>query len=80
MATMHQPLGKHYIDGHWIHGGGTAFTSINPTNNQPIWHGAHATVPEVAAAFEAAHHQTHTWASLSLNTRIMHLMQFARFK
>jgi succinylglutamic semialdehyde dehydrogenase len=77
MATMYQPTGKHYIDGHWIEGSGAAFSSINPCNNQTIWHGHHATQAEVAAAFEAARHKTHTWGSLSLDTRIDYLEKFA---
>ncbi|MDX2347039.1 MAG: succinylglutamate-semialdehyde dehydrogenase [Legionella sp.] len=70
-------MGKHYIDGHWINGSGAEFTSINPCTNQPIWHGHHATPAEVLAAFEAARHQTHAWALLSLEARIKHLEQFA---
>ena len=77
MATMHQPTGKHYIDGHWVEGSGTAFSSINPSNNQVLWHGHHATKAEVAAAFEAARHKTHTWSSLSLDARINYLEKFA---
>ncbi len=77
MSKMHQPTGEHYIDGHWVIGSGPPLTSINPTNNQTIWHGHAATSAEVAAAFEAALHTSNTWANLKLSARIAHLEQFA---
>ncbi|MDF1678657.1 MAG: succinylglutamate-semialdehyde dehydrogenase [Legionellaceae bacterium] len=77
MATIHAPIGKQYIDGHWIQGSGRAFHSINPANHTTIWNGTNATPPEVAAAFEAALHAQKKWAHLPLETRITHLKQFA---
>ncbi|MCH9763810.1 MAG: succinylglutamate-semialdehyde dehydrogenase [Gammaproteobacteria bacterium] len=77
MTTLHQPTGKHYIDGHWITGSGTSFISTNPVNQHPIWQGHNAMPPEVSAAFETALHHAHAWASLSTNTRIQYLEQFA---
>ena len=67
----------HYINGHWVHGSGTAFSSQNPVNHHIVWQGNHATQQEVQAAYEAARKASQTWSSLSLEQRIEHLTRFA---
>lgn len=77
MDNTYKARGTHYIDGHWVTGSGSPFTSDNPSTTETLWRGTHATPPEVAAAYEAAKHSLKCWASLSLDARATHLKAFA---
>ncbi len=72
------PMSKHYINGQWITGHGTPFTSINPANGATIWHGTHATEHEITTACEAAHQALPKWARLTITNRADYILNFAK--
>lgn len=66
----------HYIDGQWIKGLGTPFSSLNPADGTIIWHGTNAIAEEITAACDAAHRALHPWAQLDFATRVNHMKNF----
>ena len=68
----------HYINGQWIKGLGSPFSSINPADNTVIWQGAHATEAEVATACDAAHSASPDWARLDFGSRATYLLHFGQ--
>ena len=71
-------LVTHYIDGHWIKGQGTLFTSTNPADGTLIWEGTNATDAEITAACDAAHQALPHWARLDVADRIHYLQNFGQ--
>lgn len=66
--------GALYIDGHWIPGEGSAFSSENPADGKAFWQGRMATKNEISAAVEAAKQAASAWAENP--NRLTHLQQF----
>ena len=67
-----------YIEGHWVEGTGSQFTSINPANGTLIWEGTNASESEITAACDAAHSAFPKWARLDVATRTKHIQNFAK--
>jgi succinylglutamic semialdehyde dehydrogenase len=68
---------RHYIDGQWVEGRGTALVSVNPVDNAVIWQGSVGEVPEIKKTVASAHKALPDWCSESLETRIHYLKKFA---
>lgn len=66
----------HYINGEWLKGQGSVFTSISPATSEVIWEGEMASSKEAEKAFEAAYDAQKTWESLSLDERITPLKRY----
>ena len=71
-------MSHHYINGKWVPGTGEAFSSINPSNNTPLWQGFSATKSEVIAAVSAAKNALPSWSRLSFEARKAHMIHFAK--
>ncbi|WCL55157.1 succinylglutamate-semialdehyde dehydrogenase [Gimibacter soli] len=67
----------HLINGSWIEGSGTLFTSIDPSNEETVWTGFAATEAEVAAAVAAARDARDSWAMTPLADRIATAERYA---
>ena len=68
----------HYIDGQWINGQGSPFSSTNPADGSVIWQGTNATEGEVTAACDAAHRALLSWAQLDFATRAQYMLNFGK--
>jgi len=68
----------HYLDGEWVVGRGTSFTSINPANGNIVWEGTIATDAEIVAACDAAHRALLSWAKLDFASRVNYIQQFSQ--
>ncbi len=71
-------MSKHYINGQWIKGQGSSFTSTNPVDGRIIWQGPYATEAEILTACDAAHHALARWAQLDIANRIEYIQNFAK--
>lgn len=68
----------HYVNGKWLMGSGTGFTSINPADGTIIWRGTHATEKEISTACEAAQDALSHWSQLDIASRAKYLQNFAK--
>jgi len=69
---------KHYIDGKWVIGCGTQFSSRNVVDNTILWQGRSATEDEIDSAYHAANNACTTWACLDFEARAEYIMRFAK--
>lgn len=75
---LNKNLGKQYINGKWIQGQGSNFSSINPSTNQEIWHGTNATFEEINEAFYASETAFKKWSILSPEKRLEFIKKFEK--
>ena len=68
----------HWINGHWIDGGGATFASRNPVTQEIVWQGGAASVANVGAAVDAARTAFPAWSALDVDARASMLKEFAR--
>jgi succinylglutamic semialdehyde dehydrogenase len=68
----------HYVNGQWLRGLGTPFSSINPADGCIIWQGTNATEIEISEACNAAHRALPSWASLEVANRATYIQCFAK--
>jgi len=68
--------GKLYINGHWLHGEGPSFSSINPATNQTVWSGNEASQSQVESAVNAAHKAQSDWSLTEPDERANYLHRF----
>lgn len=67
----------HYINGNWLAGEGTVIESIDPAKNTVIWSGKAASPAQINNAIHAARSAFSLWGSLSVDTRIEHVLAYA---
>ncbi len=67
----------HFIDGQWLPGEGSVFTSLDPAKNQTVWEGNSASPTQVDAAIGAARVAFETWAMTSLEDRLAIVKRYA---
>jgi succinylglutamic semialdehyde dehydrogenase len=73
---MKMSTGNLYINGKWLKGGGTAFTSDNPSTGTTIWQGNSATAADVDAAVSAARNALREWSWKTSDERLVYLKKF----
>ncbi|MBN9229977.1 MAG: succinylglutamate-semialdehyde dehydrogenase [Legionella sp.] len=66
-----------YINGKWVIGEGTSFSSIDPAQNHLIWEGRAATKDEITTAAHAARAALPLWSAQSITQRIQIIEKFA---
>ncbi|WP_286234582.1 succinylglutamate-semialdehyde dehydrogenase [Thalassotalea sediminis] len=66
-----------FIDGQWLEGHGTEFTSVNPAKNTVIWQGNAASEQQVDQAINAARNAFSAWSTTPLEARIALTERFA---
>ncbi len=67
----------HYINGNWLAGEGAVIESIDPAKNTVIWSGKAASPAQINNAIDAARSAFSQWGSLSVDTRIEHVLAYA---
>ncbi|MEE9271748.1 MAG: succinylglutamate-semialdehyde dehydrogenase [Robiginitomaculum sp.] len=67
---------KNYINGKWVQGHGTEFTSTDPASGEIIWQGIGASSNDVDAAYRAARKAFAPWADMSLEGRMEIVQKF----
>lgn len=67
----------HYINGNWLAGEGAVIESIDPAKNTVIWSGKAASPAQINNAIHAARSAFSQWGSLSVDTRIEHVLAYA---
>ena len=67
----------HFINGEWISGNGSMFTSIDPAKNQVVWEGASADSAQVDLAIKSARDAFLTWSLLDFDERLHIVKKFA---
>ncbi len=67
----------HYINGQWVVGLGSEFTSVDPARNKVIWTGKTATAEQVGAAMKAARQAFMSWSQKSVAERLVIIRKFA---
>lgn len=67
----------HYINGEWLAGLGSEFTSVNPARNEVIWTGKAATAEQVDAAMESARTAFALWSQMTADDRLVIIRKFA---
>lgn len=70
--------GKQYINGKWLEGRGSLFSSYSPSNQNEIWQGKEATPEEVDLAIQSAREAFTTWSKYTLEERQAILTDFAQ--
>ena len=74
--------GQHFINGQWLDGDGSAFSSVNPASNsithEPVWTGNGASKHQVSAAVKAARHAFADWSVKPVEERLTIIRQFAK--
>jgi succinylglutamic semialdehyde dehydrogenase len=65
------------INGEWKAGLGSAFSSVNPANNEVIWQASSATAEQVDEAVKAARQAFYTWSDLDFSARLDIVKRFA---
>ena len=70
--------GQHFINGEWLDGNGSAFSSINPATSESIWTGNSADSNQVSNAVMAARHAFTPWSELHVDERLVLIKQFAK--
>jgi len=70
-------LNVQYINGQWLAGSGSTFSSLNPSDNSIIWQGNAASEEQVDMAIKSARDAFNPWSDLSENKRICILNNFA---
>lgn len=71
-------MSKHYINGLWVIGEGTPFTSINPADGTTIWQGTNATEREITAACDAARKSLFKWEQCGVGGRANYILKFTK--
>jgi len=66
-----------HINGQWLAGCGSTFTSLNPSDNSIIWQGNGASEEQVDLAIKSARDAFYIWSDLSEDKRICILNNFA---
>ncbi|BDX03961.1 N-succinylglutamate 5-semialdehyde dehydrogenase [Marinomonas pontica] len=67
----------HYINGQWLQGEGSAFSSIDPADATLVWQANAASAAQVDLAINAARNAFPSWANRPLEERIAIIEQFA---
>lgn len=67
----------HYINGQWLQGEGSAFSSIDPADAILVWQANAASAAQVDLAIDAARNAFPSWANRPLEERIAIIEQFA---
>lgn len=67
----------HYINGQWLQGEGSAFSSIDPADATLVWQANAASAAQVDLAIDAARNAFPSWANRPLEERIAIIEQFA---
>lgn len=67
----------HYINGQWLQGEGSAFSSIDPADATLVWQANAASAAQVDLAIDAARNAFPSWANRPLEERITIIEQFA---
>jgi succinylglutamic semialdehyde dehydrogenase len=66
-----------FINGQWLSGEGTAFSSLNPAKGEVIWTANAASPAQVDAAIKAAREAFYTWSDVSFEERLAIAKRFA---
>lgn len=70
--------GECFIDGRWIKGGGSEFTSIASADGKEVWRGHEASAADVEAAVAAARKALPAWRRRPMDERIAIVRAFAK--
>ncbi|MFW1678278.1 succinylglutamate-semialdehyde dehydrogenase [Pontibacter sp. JAM-7] len=73
-----KPIASLFINGCWVPGDGDAMTSINPANDQALWHGHGANTHQVEQAVQAAAKAFPGWSSTTLSARSQLIEHFVQ--
>lgn len=68
---------EQFINGQWLQGEGSVFSSLDPAKNALIWQGHAATVKQVELAVQSARQAQYHWAGLSFEQRVEVVKKFA---
>lgn len=66
-----------FINGKWLDGEGSAFSSLNPANGETLWEGREASRSQTDAAITAAGAAFSAWSQRPLDERVSILRRFA---
>ncbi len=66
-----------YVDGRWIDGTGSAFTSVNPVTQEVVWSGNAAHPREVDIAVTSARAAFERWSETPIDERLAVIRRFA---
>ena len=73
---MKEHWNGHYIRGVWLKTGARGFSSLNPSDGEPVWTGRCATRSDIDAAVDAANDAFPAWSKLPLEDRLARLHAF----
>ncbi|WP_440054369.1 succinylglutamate-semialdehyde dehydrogenase [Pseudoalteromonas sp. T1lg65] len=65
------------INGEWLEGQGSRFSSINPANNEVLWTAQSATAEQVDSAVKSARQAFYAWSDMSFESRLEIVKRFA---
>ncbi len=69
--------GDLYVDGQWVKGEGTPFSSVNPATGDSLWDGCYASTTNIEASLKAATLSLSDWQKRTLEDRFKIIERYA---